>query len=149
MRSSQSDFLTTLASNLDQGINDPGAFVLWLPGWQTLPPDAAQTAAQVSQLTLNTYAGAIAIANAQTANFSNEDAHLAQIEADSSQSTAALQAIQANTEAQLAVAQQIQLMRQLQATQLVMEAVRNGEELNERSQAGATIATSLDLGVLP
>ncbi len=140
--------LSNWTSNLNQGINDPSALEEVFPGWEPLNPTAAQDAAAITQLALNTYAGAMAICNAQEGDFGNEDAVLSQIEADSSQATAVLQAVQANTEALLAVAQQMQLSRQLQAIQTTMEAVHNSEELNERAQAGATTQESLALGVL-
>lgn len=138
--------LATWTANLNQGINDPGTLQTNFPGWQALTPNAAQTAQQVAQLALNTYTGALAICNAQEQDFANEDAALGQIEGDSSQSTAALQAIQANTEALLAIAQQIQMLRQLQATSISIEVVKASEELNERAAAGATTETSLLLG---
>jgi len=141
--------LATWSANLNQGINDPVSLVSWMPGWYPLPPNAAQVAAAVTQLTLNTCAGAIAVANAQTKNFANEDAQLAQIEAHSSQATAMLQATQANTEAILALNQQVQMQRQLEATHITLEAVAVGEQLQERAAAGATTETSLLLGEAP
>jgi hypothetical protein len=139
--------LNTWTSNLDQGVNDPGTFATNFPGWYALPPNAAQVAATTSQLALNTYAGAIAVCNAQEQNFANEDAQLGQIEADSSQATALLQAVQALTESVLVLNQQVQMLRQLEATCTTVEAVRAGEELNERAAAGATTEMSYLLGV--
>lgn len=145
----QAGYLTTLTQNLSLGIFDPQKFAASFPGWLALPPTSTQTAKQVSALSLTTYAGGVAIAQQQAANFGNEDTQLAAIEARSTSSTAVLQAIQANTEAVLAVAQQIQALRQLALTLLDIDAVQYGEELNERSRAEATTAKSLNLGVEP
>jgi hypothetical protein len=40
-------------------------------------------------------------------------------------------------------------MRQLLVTQITMDAVAHGEQLNERARAEATSAKSLNLGVAP
>jgi len=60
-----------------------------------------------------------------------------------------LQAVQINTEAQLAVAQQIQLLRQLEVSYITLDAAKAGEELNERAQTEATSAQAANLGVSP
>jgi hypothetical protein len=60
-----------------------------------------------------------------------------------------LQATQANTEAILALNQQVQMQRQLEATHITLEAVAVGEQLQERAAAGATTETSLLLGEAP
>jgi len=41
------------------------------------------------------------------------------------------------------------LERQLQVTQIVLEATKAGEELNERAQEQATAVTNVNLGVTP
>jgi conjugal transfer/entry exclusion protein len=103
----------------------------------------------MSTVALNTYAGALTAAQQQAQNFPKEDAQLNQIEAASSQSTALLQALQANTEAQLAVVQQIQRERELLIALINMQAVHYAEDLDERGQAAATTAMALNLGVAP
>ena len=103
----------------------------------------------VTTLDHGTYAGALSAAQQQAAGFSNEDSQLAAIETGNQNATAVLQAIQVNTEAELAVAQQIQLLRQLVVIQVTLEATKAGEELNERTQAQATAAKSANLGMDP
>jgi conjugal transfer/entry exclusion protein len=52
-------------------------------------------------------------------------------------SVSVLQAIQCGNEINLAAAQQTQQLRQLEITQIMIEAVDYGETLNEKSQLGA------------
>jgi P-type conjugative transfer protein TrbJ len=146
---SNASYLNSLGQNLTHGISDSQTFAANFPGWLALGPDAAQTAKQVSSAAMNTYVGAFSVAQQQANGFSSEDGHLASIEGRNQAAQGALQAIQVNTEAQLAVAQQIQLMRQLLVTQITMDAVAHGEQLNERARAEATSAKSLNLGVAP
>ena len=146
---SNAGYLASLASNLNGGINSPQLFAGNFPGWMALPPNATQLSKQVSAITLKTYAGALSAAQQQAAGFPNEDSQLAAIETGNQNATAVLQAIQVNTEAQLAVAQQIQLLRQLVVIQVTLEATKAGEELNERAQAQATAAKSANLGIDP
>ena len=145
----QAAYLASLTANLDQGVDTPGSFVTNFPGWQSLPPYAVGVAERMSTLALNTYAGALTAAQQQAQNFPNEDAALSQIEAASSQSTALLQSNQALTEAVLALVQQQQLTRQLLIDLINLEAVKAGEELDERGQAAATTAQSLNFGIAP
>ena len=63
--------------------------------------------------------------------------------------TSVLMAMQCNTEAQLAVAQQTQLQRQLLMTLITTMAVASGEQLNEKSQVQAANAVNFNLGVMP
>ncbi len=146
---SNAGYLASLASNLNGGINSPQLFAGNFPGWVALPPNATQLSKQISGVTLKTYAGALSAAQQQAAGFSNEDSQLAAIETGNQNATAVLQAIQVNTEAELAVAQQIQLLRQLVVIQVTLEATKAGEELNERTQAQATAAKSANLGMDP
>jgi P-type conjugative transfer protein TrbJ len=146
---SNAGYLASLGSNLNGGINSAQLLSGNFPGWVALPATATQNAKQVATVALATYAGALAAAQQQAAGFSNEDSHLGAIETDNQFVTGVLQAVQANTEAQLAVAQQVQLLRQLVVMQITLEATRAGEELNERAQGQATSATSYNLGVAP
>jgi hypothetical protein len=146
---SNAAYLASLDGNLVGGINSAQLFAGNFPGWSALPANATQVAKQVSTIALKTYVGALAAAQQQAAGFSNEDSHLAAIETDNQFATGVLRAVQANTEAQLAVAQQVQLLRQLVVMQITLEATRAGEELNERTQAQATSAMSYNLGIAP
>jgi hypothetical protein len=146
---SNAGYLASLGSNLNGGINSAQVFGSNFPGWSALPSNSTQLAKQVSAITLKTYVGALSAAQQQAAGFGNEDNQLGAIEADNQYATGVLRAVQANTEAQLAVAQQVQLLRQLVVTQITLEATKAGEELNERTQAQATSAQSINLGVAP
>ncbi|HVN90978.1 MAG TPA: hypothetical protein VMT61_14275 [Candidatus Binataceae bacterium] len=146
---SDAGYLASLDSNLNGAINSAQVFGGNFPGWSALPANATQLAKQVSTIALRTYAGALSAAQQQAGGFANEDSHLGAIEADSQYASGVLQALQANTEAQLAVAQQVQLLRQLVVMQITLEATKAGEELNERTQAQATSAQSINLGVAP
>jgi len=75
--------------------------------------------------------------------------NLAQIEQVSSSTTNLLAAVQANTDAVLAVAQGLELERQLLATLITVEATKAGEEFNEKAQEEATNARRWNLGVEP
>jgi hypothetical protein len=145
---SNAAYLNSLASNLNNGIT-AGLFSSTFPGWQALGPDSTQKAKQVAGISLSTYAGALAAAQQQANGFGAEDSHLSGIEQTNQSVAGVLQAVQLNTEAQLALAQQIQLERQLLVTLITVESVKAGEELNERSREAATIATSANLGVQP
>jgi hypothetical protein len=47
------------------------------------------------------------------------------------------------------VAQQIQLLRQLEVSHITLDATKAGEELNERARTAATSAQAANLGVSP
>jgi hypothetical protein len=145
----QGGYLTQQSQNLSVGIFDPQKFAANFPGWLALPAKSIQDAKQISALSLATYAGAVAIAQQQAANFGNEDTELGSIAGTSSGSTAVLQAIQANTQAVLAVASQIQELREIELAHLDIDAVHHGEDLNTRARAGATTAKSLNAGIAP
>jgi P-type conjugative transfer protein TrbJ len=146
---SNASYLNSLGQNLAHGISDPQAFAANFPGWLALGPDAAQTAKQVSSAAMNTYVGAFSVAQQQANGFASEDSHLTEIEGRNQTVQSVLQAIQVNTEAQLANAQQTQLMRQLLVTQITMDAIAHAEQLNEHARAEATAAKSFNLGSEP
>ncbi len=98
---------------------------------------------------MRTYTGALAAAQQQAAGFGSEDSHLSGIEQTNQSVTTVLQGQQVIVEAILALCQQVQLERQLQVTQIVLEATKAGEELNERAQEQATAVTNVNLGVTP
>jgi hypothetical protein len=146
---SNAGYLSSLASNLSGGINSPGLFNTNFPGWLALPPNSTQLSKQVSAVSLRTYAGALATAQQQASGFAAEDSHLSGIEQTNQSITTVLQGQQLIVEAILALCQQVQLERQLLVTHITLEATKAGEELNERAQRQATIATSDNLGVQP
>jgi len=140
-------YIASLDQSLFSGINSQN-FAQWFPGWQALPPDSTDTIAiPLTNALLTTYGQALALAQSQAQELEGEN--FSNIEAISSNATAVLQAIQANTEAQLQTAQEIQYLRQLVATLITVEATKAGEELNERAQEEATDATSFNLGLAP
>jgi conjugal transfer/entry exclusion protein len=92
-------------------------------------------------MTLTTYANAITVAQSQAADFNAEDTQFENLEACNATSISVLQAIQCGNEINLAAAQQTQMLRQLEITRLIVEAVHAGSELNERAQLGANSQT--------
>jgi hypothetical protein len=119
------------------------------PGWQALQPDNIAADAAITQAALGTYEVAVQAAQNQAAGFDGEGTYLTSIEAANTSSAGVLQAIQIETEAELAVASQVQMERQLMISLITIEALRDAEELNERAQAGATTAQSANGGVPP
>jgi hypothetical protein len=146
---SNASYLDSLAAKLSNGINSTALFNGNFPGWQTLPANSTQLSKQVSAIALRTYAGALATAQQQGAGFGSEDSHLSGIEQTNQSVTTVLQGQQVIVEAILALCQQVQLERQLQVTQIVLEATKAGEELNERAREQATVMTNINLGVSP
>lgn len=146
---SDAGYLNSLNQLMAGGVSTAQAFAASFPGWMPLPPNAAQLSKQITALTLQTYSSALSVAAQQAGGMASEDSHLASISAQSASATGLLAAIQANTDATLALAQQVQLQRQLSLTQLTVDTVRAGEELNERAQQQATVAQSTNLGVSP
>ena len=136
-------YYAQLNNNLASGIPDANTFAADFPGFQLLPPDVLPLDQNITTQSLNTYAGALTIAQTQLNDLGGEDSHLSGIEACNHSVVAVLQAIQCNTEAQLAVAQREQMNGQLLATLLTVETVKAAEELDERAQAVATSSTSL------
>jgi len=146
---SNAGYLASLAANLNGGINTPQLFASNFPGWQTLPANSTELSKQVSAVALKTYVGALGTALQQAAGFINEDNHFAGIEQTNQSVTTVLQGQQVIVEAILALCQQVQLERQLQVTQIILESTKAGEELNERTRQQATAVTNLNLGVTP
>ncbi len=146
---SVSAFLDSLDANFNGTIDSAQIFTALFPGWVPLPADAIPQGATITTKALATYNAALAAAQTQAAGFDAEGTHLGSIEAANLKSTGLLQAIQINTEAQLAVAQQVQLLRQLEVSHITLEATKAGEELNERAQTEATSAQAANLGVSP
>jgi hypothetical protein len=124
------------------GVSAASMAVLF-PGWVPLLPDAIPEDETIATVGLTTYENAIQAAQTQAADFDAENTYLASIESANVGSASLLGAVQINTEAQLATATQIQMLRQLVIAQITVEALRNSEELNERAQQGATDAQAL------
>ena len=146
---SVSAFLDSLDGNFNGGINSGQIFSAIFPGWAPLPPDAIPQGANVISKTMATYSAALNAAQGQAASFDTEENHLGSIESANLGAAGLLQAVQINTEAQLAVAQQIQLLRQLEVSHITLDATKAGEELNERARTAATSAQAANLGVSP
>ena len=140
-------YIAGLDQGLFSGINTQN-FAESFPGWQALPPDSTESVAMpLTTTVLTTYGQAISLAQSQEQELEGED--FSNIEATSSKAVAVLEAIQANTEAQLQTAQEMQYARQLLATLITVEATKAGEELNERAREEATNAVSFNLGETP
>ena len=146
---SVSAFLDSLDGNFNGGINSGQIFSAIFPGWVPLPADAIPQVANITTKTLATYSAALNAAQTQAASFDAEENHLGSIESANLGAAGLLQAVQINTEAQLAVAQQIQLLRQLEVSHITLDATKAGEELNERARTAATSAQAANLGVSP
>lgn len=106
------------------------------PGWQHLPNNTSLFAQQITTDVLATYANAIAIAQSQSNVLLSDN--LQAIEQVSIGTTSLLAAVQANTDAALAVAQGIQAVRQLLATLVTVEATKAAQELSATAQEQAT-----------
>jgi hypothetical protein len=145
----QDSDLTQLNANLNQGIDTAQKFAANFTGWQPLPANAATMIKNLTTLSLNTYGGALTVAQQQVQGFQAEDSQLANIEQENQGITSMLQGQQLIVEAILALCQQIQRERQLMTTLINLEAVSHAEQLQERAAAGATDATFLNLGVTP
>jgi hypothetical protein len=140
----------TLIANLDQQlfsqVNSQNAADLF-PGFQPLPANTITDVQGISAATLATYANALADAQAQGAELTNEN--FTNIETASANTTDLLAAVQANTEVGLQVASELQYIRQQLNTLIEVEATKASEEMNERSQEAATSAVHFNGGSMP
>jgi P-type conjugative transfer protein TrbJ len=146
---SVSAFLDSLDGNFNGGINSGQIFAAIFPGWLPLPTESIPQVASVTTKTLATYSAALNAAQSQAASFDAEENHLSSIESANLGAAGLLQAVQINTEAQLAAAQQIRPLRQLEVSHITLDATKAGEELNERARTEATSAQAANLGVSP
>jgi hypothetical protein len=144
-----SQYLDTLNSELTGAGISAALMAVMFPGWVPLLPDAIPQDAAIAKMGLATYQAAMQVAQTQATDFDAESVYLTSIESANVGSTGLLQAIQISTEAQLATATQIQMLRQLMISLITIESLRNSEELNERAQAGATSAQTVNLGISP
>jgi hypothetical protein len=140
----------SLISGMDQQlfaqVNSQAVSTLF-PGFQALPAYTIPQLQTLSRDVLQTYASALAAAQSQDAELTREN--FSNIESASAGTTYTLAAIQANTEASLQVASELQYVRQLLITLVQLEATKASEEMNERSQEAATTAVSFNNGVMP
>jgi hypothetical protein len=127
-------------------VNSQNASTLF-PGFQPLPSYTISTLNTISSATLATYADAMAAAQSQDMELTNEN--FSNIEAASAGTTYTLAAIQANTEAQLQVASELQYVRQLLITLVEITATKASDEQNIRAQGAATSAVHFNGGTLP
>jgi hypothetical protein len=125
------------------------AMAAMFPGWVPLLPDAIPADATIVTVGLGTYEAAVQIAQNQAQDFDSEGTYLASIEAQNASATGVLCAQQMQTEATLALASQIQMLRQLLITHITIDALRSSEELNEKAQQKATDAQTFNFGVSP
>jgi hypothetical protein len=127
-------------------VNSQNASTLF-PGFQPLSSYTIPTLNTISSATLATYANALAAAQSQDTELTGEN--FSNIEAASAGTTYTLTAIQANTEAQLQVASELQYVRQLLITLVEIEATKASDEQNIRAQDTATSAVHFNGGIMP
>jgi hypothetical protein len=130
------------------GVSAASMAVLF-PGWVPLLPDAIPEASTIAATGLATYEAAVQVAQNQAADFDAESTYFASIERANVASTSLLGATQINTEAVMAVATQLQMLRQLEIVHITIDAMHHGEELNEKAQQEATDAQTFNFGVSP
>jgi hypothetical protein len=148
----QAQYLNNLMGILSSGVSDPQTFAAIYPGFIDPGPEAIYQTEQMTMQTLNTDAAALGVVQSQAADFPAEDRAMARIEScnqTAGLTKSLLYATQCNTEAVMFLAQQVQLQRQLQMTEIAMQAVSNGEVLNEKAQTQAGDAVQLNSGVMP
>lgn len=125
------DYNNNLTNQLFSSINSQN-FTVDFPGWVPLPAESTPLAKQITTDVLNTYGNALSIAQSESNSLGSDN--LAAIESSSTGAPGVLAAIQANTDAVVAVAQGIQAERQLLATLITVEATKAAEEVNEKAQ---------------
>jgi hypothetical protein len=128
-------------ARLDSTLTTSGGitnFATDYPGWQPLPNNSSQLAAQVTTDTMSTYASAVSDAHSQMSELEAES--LSGLEQLSSSAQAVLFELQVNAEVGFQIVNELKLIRQLLSDVLLVEATHHAEELNERAQANATEA---------
>jgi len=141
------DYLTGLVTAMNQNVN-PDDFV----GWVALSDTSSVDAANITADTLQTYKTALSTAQSAAASSANDG--FTQIETTSQTTPYVLAAIQANTDAVLALGQQVQLGNQLLASLVAVEAIHHMQELDavarpQASQADYFTAESTQPAVAP
>jgi hypothetical protein len=135
---SQAQYLASLMGILDTGVSDPATLLTLYPGWVDPGPNGASLAANITHVTMQTYADVVAISKSQAADFPAQDAQLQTLAAQNAASVGVLQALQIGNQIALAGVQQAQLRNQLEITHLILDAAHDAEQLNERAQWGAS-----------
>lgn len=125
--SQQNQQLFTAATNFSQDF----------PGWQSLPATSTLHAQQIVSDMLNTYSSALGIAQSQGNELAGED--LSAIEQANASATAVLQALQVNTEAVLALNNQLQMLRQAIIALVTVEATHHAAEISIVAQDRASL----------
>ena len=133
---------------LGTGISTTAMAALF-PGWVPLLPDSIPGNATIATMGLGAFGAAVQVAESQAADFDAENTYLASIEAANVGASGMLCAQQINSEVGLAIATQLQMLRQLMATSIIVDAYDHAENLNEKAQSGATTAQATNLGVPP
>jgi hypothetical protein len=145
----QTNYLTGLMQILASGVIGPQTFASLYLGYVDPGPNSIYTAETVTNQTLKADAAALGVVQDQASNFQAESSALTRIERCSAGATAMLAAVQANTESNLADAEQLRLTRQLLMTMIDLVAVQGGEVLNEKAQSNAGDAVNLNGGTMP
>jgi hypothetical protein len=127
------DYLNGLVTVMNQNVS-PDDFVGWVPLSDTSTEDAVTITAD----TLQTYKTALSTAQSVAASSANDG--FTQIETTSQTAPYVLAAIQANTDAVLALGQQIQLNNQLLASLVAVESIHHMQELDTVARRQASSA---------
>jgi hypothetical protein len=136
---SQLGLLNSWVQTAASGVADADSFDALFVGWKDLGESRAQVGAQQSSVGLKTFSSAITVALGQAHNFPAEERQFNRLVACiSAQGITAVQAQQCNGDIGLFVAQQVQMERQLQITQILMMATFNGWMLSSLAQVGAS-----------
>jgi hypothetical protein len=127
------DYLNGLVTVMDQNVS-PADFLGWVP----LSDTSTEDAATITSDTLQTYKTALSTAQSVAATSANDG--FSQIETTSQTAPYALAAIQANTDAVLALGQQVQLVNQLLASLVAVESIHHMQELDAIARRQASSA---------
>jgi hypothetical protein len=127
-------FINSLNQPLFQNIN-PQVFDTDFPGWVPPGNDSTTAAVNLTAATLQTYKAAMLATQSQMTELAGEN--FSNVESASLSAASVLAAIQANTDAVLQVAAQIQLLRQQQATQTMVETTQAAQQLSLWAQEEA------------
>lgn len=127
-------FINSLNQPLFQNIN-PQVFDTDFPGWVPPGNDSTTAAVNLTAATLQTYKAAMLATQSQMTELAGEN--FSNIESASLSAASVLAAIQANTDAVLQVAAQIQLLRQQQATETMVETTQAAQQMSLWAQEKA------------
>jgi hypothetical protein len=133
------DYLNGLITVMNQNVS-PDDFL----GWEALSDTSTEDAATITADTLQTYKTALSTAQSVAASSANDG--FTPIETASQTTPYVLAAIQANTDAVLALGQQVQLGNQLLASLVAVEAIHHMQELDAvaRTQASSADYFTMD-----